>query len=47
MGGLFLLLIDNIIRGIGAGALPLGVLTSLVGTPVFVVLLSQARKAWS
>ena len=47
VGGLFLLLIDNIIRGIGAGALPLGVLTSLVGTPVFVVLLSQARKAWS
>ena len=47
LGGFFLLMIDNIIRGIGAGTLPLGVLTSLVGTPVFVVLLTQARKAWN
>lgn len=47
IGGFFLLMIDNIIRGIGAGTLPLGVLTSLVGTPVFVVLLTQARKAWN
>lgn len=46
-GGIFLLVIDTIIRGIGAGALPLGVLTALVGTPVFVVLLSQARREWS
>ena len=47
IGGFFLLMIDNIIRGIGAGTLPLGVLISLVGTPVFVVLLTQARKAWN
>lgn len=47
IGGFFLLMIDNIIRGIGTGTLPLGVLTSLVGTPVFVVLLTQARKAWN
>ncbi|NMA69469.1 MAG: iron ABC transporter permease [Desulfitobacterium sp.] len=46
VGGLFLLIIDNVIRAIGVGTLPLGVLTSLIGTPVFVVLLSKARKAW-
>ena len=47
IGGIFLLIIDDIIRAIGAGALPLGVLTALVGTPVFVVLLTQTRKAWN
>ncbi len=47
IGGVFLLIIDNIIRGIEGVELPLGVLTALVGTPVFVILLSRARKVWS
>ncbi len=46
IGGLFLLTIDNLIRGPIGVDLPLGVLTALVGTPVFVVLLIRARKAW-
>lgn len=46
IGGIFLLVIDNLIRGPIGADLPLGVLTSLIGTPVFVILLSRARKAW-
>lgn len=47
VGGIFLVIIDNIIRGFEGVELPLGVLTSLVGTPVFVLLLSRFRKGWS
>ena len=46
IGGIFLLLIDNLIRGPIGVDLPLGVLTSLIGTPVFVVLLTKAKKVW-
>jgi iron complex transport system permease protein len=47
IGGAFLLIIDNIIRGVEGVELPLGVLTALVGTPVFVLLLSRVKKGWS
>lgn len=47
LGGSFLLIIDNIIRGVEGVELPLGVLTSLVGTPVFVILLTKVKKGWS
>ena len=46
VGAMFLLLIDNIVRGVPGVELPLGVLTALVGTPIFTVLLSQVRKGW-
>jgi iron complex transport system permease protein len=46
-GGSFLLLIDDAIRGIEGVEMPLGILTALVGTPVFVVLLSRIRKGWA
>lgn len=47
IGGVFLLLIDNIIRGVEGVELPLGVLTALVGTPVFVLLLARVKKGWA
>ena len=47
IGGVFLTLIDNIIRGFEGVELPLGVLTALVGTPVFVLLLSRVKRGWS
>jgi iron complex transport system permease protein len=47
IGGAFLVIIDNIIRGFEGVELPLGVLTALVGTPVFVILLSRVKKGWS
>lgn len=46
VGALFLLLIDNVIRGIEGVELPLGVLAALVGTPVFVMLLARVRRGW-
>lgn len=47
VGSGFLLIIDNIIRGVKGVELPLGVLTALVGTPVFILLLSRVKKEWS
>ncbi|MDD2620443.1 MAG: iron ABC transporter permease [Syntrophomonadaceae bacterium] len=47
IGGAFLLIIDNVIRGVEGVELPLGVLTALVGTPVFVLLLSRVKKGWA
>jgi len=46
IGGIFLLIIDNVVRGVPDMELPLGVLTALVGTPVFAILLSRVRKGW-
>lgn len=45
IGGVFLLLIDDIVRT-SFSDLPLGVLTALIGTPVFVFLLVRTRKEW-
>ncbi|NPD32695.1 iron ABC transporter permease [Eggerthellaceae bacterium zg-997] len=45
MGGVFLVLIDDLIRSTVA-ALPLGVLTALIGTPLFVALLIRTRREW-
>lgn len=47
IGGVLLLLIDNVIRGVPGVELPLGVLTSLVGTPIFVALLAKTKRTWS
>ncbi|WP_165172518.1 iron ABC transporter permease [Adlercreutzia sp. ZJ242] len=44
-GGIFLLLIDDIVRS-SFSDLPLGVLTALIGTPMFVFLLIRTRKEW-
>ena len=46
IGGIVLLVVDNMIRGTMAVDLPLGVLTSLMGTPVFVLLLAKSGKEW-
>lgn len=47
IGGLFLLLVDNVVRGVPGVELPLGVLTALVGTPLFVALLGRVRRGWA
>lgn len=45
IGGIFLVLIDDLVRASFAD-LPLGVLTALIGTPVFVFLLVRTRREW-
>jgi iron complex transport system permease protein len=48
LGGVFLLLVDDLARVFSSAELPIGVLTSLIGAPIFLYLLSSiARKGWS
>jgi iron complex transport system permease protein len=45
IGGAFLMLVNDLVRSTFTD-LPLGVLTALIGTPVFVLLLLRTRKEW-
>lgn len=48
LGGVFLLAVDDLARLIASAEMPIGVLTSLIGAPIFLYLLSSvARKGWS
>lgn len=44
LGGTYLLLIDNIARGLTTVEIPLGILTSLVGAPFFLILLLRSKR---
>jgi iron complex transport system permease protein len=46
LGACFLLVIDNISRTLLPSEVPLGVLTGLVGVPLFIVLLRRNRTGW-
>ncbi|MFG1477782.1 iron ABC transporter permease [Xanthobacter sp. V4C-4] len=46
MGAGFLLTVDTVARGVSTVEIPLGVLTALVGTPVFLWLLATSRRGW-
>lgn len=45
-GACFMLLVDNVARVIIPGELPVGVLTALIGAPLFVYMLVKGRKEW-
>ncbi len=45
-GATFLLAVDTVARGASDVEIPLGVLTALVGTPVFLWLLASSRRRW-
>lgn len=47
LGGLFLLLVDNVSRQLFTVEVPLGILTALLGIPVFAWVLRMAQKGWS
>ncbi|MDO5706332.1 MAG: iron ABC transporter permease [Paracoccus sp. (in: a-proteobacteria)] len=47
LGAALMLLIDTAARSIAATELPLGVLTALIGAPVFLTLLSRGRRSWA
>ncbi|MEK5036753.1 FecCD family ABC transporter permease [Sporosarcina sp. FSL K6-3457] len=47
LGGSFILLVDNISRSASSLEIPLGILTALIGTPFFVILLSKVKKGWT
>ncbi|AGT10818.1 ABC-type Fe3+-siderophore transport system, permease component (plasmid) [Paracoccus aminophilus JCM 7686] len=45
LGGLFLLMVDNLARSLSSSEIPLGILTALIGTPVFALLLWRNRAS--
>jgi iron complex transport system permease protein len=45
-GALFLLVIDNVSRNLFATEIPLGILTSLVGAPFFLWLITRRGEVW-
>ncbi len=47
LGAAFLLLVDTAARTLGTIELPLGVLTAVIGTPVFLLLLARGGRGWN
>jgi iron complex transport system permease protein len=47
MGAAFLVLIDTVARTAASIEIPLGLLTAVLGAPVFVWLLARGRRMWS
>lgn len=45
-GGLFMLVVDNVSWVIIPGELPIGILTSMIGAPLFIYLMFHGRKDW-
>jgi iron complex transport system permease protein len=45
-GALFLLVVDNVSRNLFATEIPLGILTSLVGAPFFLWLITRKGDLW-
>lgn len=46
LGAAFLVIVDMAARSFATTEIPLGILTAVVGAPVFLVLLSRRRHAW-
>ena len=47
LGASFLLLIDNISRAVIAIEIPVGILTAIIGVPIFLYLLKRGYSEWS
>ncbi len=47
IGGAFLLLADAVSRLALSVEIPIGILTSLIGIPIFIIVLKNARAAWN
>lgn len=48
IGAAYMIIVDDLARSLTAAEIPLGILTALVGAPIFVVLLrTLQRKGWS
>lgn len=47
LGGTFLLAVDTVGRTVGTTEIPLGILTSLIGAPFFIVLLGKIKRGWT
>lgn len=45
-GAVFMLFVDDVARVLVPGELPVGILTSLIGAPLFIYMLLKGRKEW-
>ncbi|WP_245611971.1 iron chelate uptake ABC transporter family permease subunit [endosymbiont 'TC1' of Trimyema compressum] len=45
-GATFMLVVDNVARSIAPGEIPPGILTAIIGAPLFIYLLWKGRKGW-
>ncbi|WP_333858930.1 FecCD family ABC transporter permease [Clostridium sp.] len=46
IGSTFLLLVDDVARSIFTVEIPLGILTAIIGAPIFIYLLLKGRRGW-
>ena len=46
LGGIFLLLVDNLSRSVSSLEIPIGILTSIIGAPFFIFFLKKSKKSW-
>lgn len=46
LGGLFLLICDNFVRNLFSYEIPLGIITSIIGLIVFIIVLKNSGKGW-
>ncbi|MDR1873263.1 MAG: iron ABC transporter permease [Deltaproteobacteria bacterium] len=46
-GGLFMLLVDTVVRVVLPGETPVGIITSILGAPLFIIILCLGRKTWT
>ena len=47
LGAAYLIVVDTMARSLGTIELPLGVLTAVIGTPVFLILLARGGRSWN
>ncbi len=47
LGGCFMLGVDDVARAATAGEIPLSIVTSLIGAPIFLHLLFKGQRAWA
>lgn len=47
MGALFLLFADSLARNLFTAEIPIGIITELLGIPIFIIVLARVRRGWS
>ena len=47
VGASYILVVDNLCRRLTATEIPLGILTAIIGAPVFAVLLRRTKGGWN
>tara|TARA_R110002126_G_scaffold291791_2_gene458491 strand:+ start:15763 stop:15939 length:177 start_codon:yes stop_codon:yes gene_type:complete len=49
IGAIYLLLVDNLARTVTTAEIPLGIITALIGVPVFAIILRRmhSKGGWS